>query len=339
MDVGRGLARIRVISPGGQERDDIVAGHGLERGDGLGRRWRGGRDRGNRLLGHGARLGVRGQHERLHLAPQLVLVRLAPDVAHFRQRVALNHDFYPAPSSAPLPSVAGPPDAISRRSSEASGRRSATSGATSTAATRISWAFRPAKIPTGMVASAAAAAMARSRTGPVWSCLRRLALPPRNRAAPTASTVAWSALMPGAAASACSDRSSSPAPKTIHHSAAPTARPSTALASRCQLTGPARLAGPAAPIPTAATDSPIATITRALWRSLKWLGRSSKRPAGCTISGDPSWTARAATQSTYPARLVAPLGPCSSPAPVTSSAEAMLNGATLMMLGLTRKYR
>ena len=40
---------------------------------------------------HRAGLGVRGQHLALDPAPQLVLVGLAPDRAHLRQRVALDH--------------------------------------------------------------------------------------------------------------------------------------------------------------------------------------------------------------------------------------------------------
>ena len=40
---------------------------------------------------HRASLGVGRQHERLDLAPELVLVRLAPDVAHLGQRVAVDH--------------------------------------------------------------------------------------------------------------------------------------------------------------------------------------------------------------------------------------------------------
>ena len=59
--------------------------------DGLGR-WRG--RVAHRLDGVGrndARGRVRLQHQRLHVAPQLVLVRLAPDAAHLGQGVPLNH--------------------------------------------------------------------------------------------------------------------------------------------------------------------------------------------------------------------------------------------------------
>ena len=61
--------------------------------------------------GHDAGLGVRLEHEHLDLAPQLVLVGLAPDPAHLGQGVALDHGGAPsvrggAPS---LPDARGAP--------------------------------------------------------------------------------------------------------------------------------------------------------------------------------------------------------------------------------------
>ena len=91
MHVGGGRAGGGVVGPRGQERDHVVISDGLHRGYRLGSgRW----GRTNRLhaLGrHRARPGLRLQDEHLHPAPQLVLVRLAPDPPHLGQRVPIDH--------------------------------------------------------------------------------------------------------------------------------------------------------------------------------------------------------------------------------------------------------
>ena len=310
MDVGGGLARRGVVRPGGQERDHVVAGDGLQRGDRLRASAAAPPATGaDGVGGHGAGLGVRGQHERLDLAPELVLVRLAPDVAHLGQGVALDHGFYPAPL---------PRRALAVRAVAAGGgRRSATSGRDEHGRDeRQLGDQRRRRRPTGIVASASARPPGRA-AGPARcrAASRTTTLPARNSAAPAGQHCG----LPGLAAvprrraggprprarppqhargqrdqaeqerdvaveigvqrqrgpaarcrravSTRSARSSSPPPKTIHHSAAATARPSTAAASSRQLDLPGRWPGSAAPIPTAATDSPIATMTRALCRS------------------------------------------------------------------------
>jgi hypothetical protein len=91
VDVSSRVARVGVVGPGGQERDDVVLGHRLDRGDRLGGGRRGGPHRRDRVGGHDARPGVRLEHQRLDPAPQLVLVRVAPDAAHLGQGVALDH--------------------------------------------------------------------------------------------------------------------------------------------------------------------------------------------------------------------------------------------------------
>ena len=50
-------------------------------------------------------------------------------------------------------------------------------------------------------------------------------------------------------------------------------------------------------MPTAATDSPSATMISAPWRSTKWAGWISNRPPGWTISGESTWMASAAAHS------------------------------------------
>ena len=59
----------------------------------------------------------------------------------------------------------------------------------------------------------------------------------------------------------------------------------------------ARRSAGGAPMPMAATDSPRATISRALCRSDRWAGLSSNRFRGCTTSGEPSWMTSAAAHS------------------------------------------
>ena len=106
--VSGGLAGRGVVRPRRQERDHVMAGDRLQGLDGLRGRRRRGRNRRDRLFRHRARPGMRGQHQGLHLAPELVLVRLAPDVAHLWQRVAVYHGLYPA-ASAPAGSPPGRP--------------------------------------------------------------------------------------------------------------------------------------------------------------------------------------------------------------------------------------
>ena len=92
--VGGGLARGGVVRPRGQERDHVVLGDRLHRGHRLRRGRRRGAHRVHRLGRHGPGLRVRLQHQGLHLAPQLVLVCLAPDPAHLGPRVPLDHTLY-----------------------------------------------------------------------------------------------------------------------------------------------------------------------------------------------------------------------------------------------------
>ena len=83
-------------------------------------------------------------------------------------------------------------------------------------------------------------------------------------------------------------------------------------------------------MPTAATDSPSATMMSAPCRSTKCVGWISNRPATRTISGERTWMASAAAHSTYAA------APPRTPARMTHPAEARLNGATRAMFWLTR---
>ena len=91
MHVRRRFSRLRVVGPGAEERDDIVLGGGLDLGDGFRGRWLCPPDRFDCVARHPTGVGVRRQDEGLDPAPQLVLVRLAPDGTHLRQRVALDH--------------------------------------------------------------------------------------------------------------------------------------------------------------------------------------------------------------------------------------------------------
>src|ERR1022692_2571070 len=99
MDKGGRRPRDGVVGPRGQERDDVVTGDGLQGGDRLGR-WRGrGPDRLHAVRRDRARPRVLRKHQGLDLAPQLVLVCLAPDTAHLGQGVTLDHTLYPAATS------------------------------------------------------------------------------------------------------------------------------------------------------------------------------------------------------------------------------------------------
>ena len=89
--VGRGLARLGVVGPGGEERDHVVLGDRLDLGDRLRGRRRRGAHRLDRRWPAPCRPRRAPRARALDPAPQLVLVRLAPDPAHLRQRVALDH--------------------------------------------------------------------------------------------------------------------------------------------------------------------------------------------------------------------------------------------------------
>ena len=84
-------AGLGVVRPRGEEGDDVVLRRLLDLGDPLGRRRRRVAHRLDDVGGHPARGGVRLQDERLDPAPQLVLVLVAPDPPHLRERVALDH--------------------------------------------------------------------------------------------------------------------------------------------------------------------------------------------------------------------------------------------------------
>ena len=88
---GRGRPRLGVVRPGGQEGDHVVIGDRLDRGYRLGGGRLGRTDGFHAHRRHRARPGLRLQDEHLHPAPQLVLVRLAPDPPHLGQRVPLDH--------------------------------------------------------------------------------------------------------------------------------------------------------------------------------------------------------------------------------------------------------
>jgi hypothetical protein len=89
--VGGGGAGLGVVGPGGEERDHVVLGHGLDLGHGLGGRRRRGANRPDRLRGHRPRPGVGLKDKRLHPAPELVLVGLGPDQPHRGQRIPVDH--------------------------------------------------------------------------------------------------------------------------------------------------------------------------------------------------------------------------------------------------------
>ena len=82
-------------------------GDRLDLGDRLGGRRRRGAHRLDAVGRDRAGGGVRLEHQRLDPAPQLVLVRLAPDPAHLGQRVALDHPVYPAAAAAGTRSSGG----------------------------------------------------------------------------------------------------------------------------------------------------------------------------------------------------------------------------------------
>ena len=88
---------------------------------------------------------------------------------------------------------------------------------------------------------------------------------------------------------------------------------------------------PAAPMPMSATDSPNATMISAPCRSTKCAGWIENRPCGWMISGDSACTASAAIHSAYP------VAPRVTPAAITSSAEATLNGTTRRMFRFSRR--
>src|SRR5258706_7128973 len=77
--------------PGGEKGDHVVVRDSLDRGDRL-RRWRrSGPDWPDAPGGNYSSRRVRLEDEGFDPAPQLVLVRLAPDPAHLGQRVTLDH--------------------------------------------------------------------------------------------------------------------------------------------------------------------------------------------------------------------------------------------------------
>ena len=86
-----GRPGLGVVGPRGEEGDDVVLRRLLDLGDPLRRRRRRVAHRLDDVGGHPPRGGVRLQDQRLHPAPELVLVLVAPDPAHLGERVALDH--------------------------------------------------------------------------------------------------------------------------------------------------------------------------------------------------------------------------------------------------------
>src|SRR5215813_7739540 len=187
MHVRGGLARRRVVGPRREEGDNVMIRDGFDRRDPLWRWWRSGPDGPDAVGGHYSGRRVRLEDEGLDPAPQLVLVRFAPDPAHLGQRVALDHGHILAQGAqcschwdnCAAPCSAGTGSFASIRSI-----------ATSPAVSRPSCASMVTKTPSGIVASANADTASRKVIGPVCSAARNAAVPLMKAAAPTPSTSA-----------------------------------------------------------------------------------------------------------------------------------------------------